>query len=146
MGNSQARSGGGLLGCCSTSGAEASYDDYPHGQQQKMQPRRIIYSTREMEEGCSGGQSYGNRNLLQAAGAQYQDSVPLQHTYRDSFQKSPRNAGTFSLKEQMRVHSGLVTGILSSWVKSMSFSQRKYMGFRCKYEYDAKALLLCTEK
>ena len=28
----------------------------------------------------------------------------------------------------------------------MSFAQRKFMGFRCKYEYDTKAILLCTDK
>ncbi len=28
----------------------------------------------------------------------------------------------------------------------MCFAQRKFMGFRCKYEYDAKAVLLYTDK
>ena len=28
----------------------------------------------------------------------------------------------------------------------MCFAQRKFMGFRCKYEYDAKAVLVYTDK
>lgn len=28
----------------------------------------------------------------------------------------------------------------------MSFAQRKFLGFRCKYEYDAKAVLLYSER
>ena len=28
----------------------------------------------------------------------------------------------------------------------MSFAQRKFMGFRCKYEYDAKVVLIASDK
>ena len=28
----------------------------------------------------------------------------------------------------------------------MSFAQRKFMGFRCKYEYDTKAIAVYTDK
>ena len=31
-------------------------------------------------------------------------------------------------------------------VIGMSFAQRKFMGFRCKYEYDTKAVAIYTDK
>ena len=33
-----------------------------------------------------------------------------------------------------------------SGVTHFAFAQRKYVGFRCKYEYDVKCLLIATEK
>lgn len=86
-----------------------------------------------------------DENPFNCGAAQYQDSAPLRHTYGDNKQPSVscRSSGTFNLKEQLRLNSGLNP---ASSVKIMSFAQRKYMGFRCKYEYDAKAVLLSTEK
>ena len=45
----------------------------------------------------------------------------------------------------------LSTGIRSSSGKlggafTMSFSQHKFMGFRCKYEYDAKVVIIASDK
>lgn len=60
----------------------------------------------------------------------------------------------FDLKEQIRLDTGVRNGDQEGpagphdeeGVQMMCFAQRKFMGFRCKYEYDAKALLFCTQR
>ena len=47
----------------------------------------------------------------------------------------------------LRIDTEVLTHELGeSGVTHFSFAQRKYVGFRCKYEYDIKCLLIATEK
>ena len=54
---------------------------------------------------------------------------------------------SFNLKEMLRIDTEVLTHELGeSGVTHFGFAQRKYVGFRCKYEYDIKCLLIATEK
>ena len=56
-------------------------------------------------------------------------------------------AESFNLKELIRIDTDLNdTSLGASGVTHFAFAQRKYVGFRCKYEYDVKVLLIATEK
>ena len=56
-------------------------------------------------------------------------------------------AESFNLKELIRVDTEFTENALgSTGVTQFSFAQRKFVGFRCKYEYDVKALLIATDK
>ena len=56
-------------------------------------------------------------------------------------------AEAFNLKEVLRFDTEVLTNDLGeTGVTHFSFAQRKYVGFRCKYEYDVKCLLIATEK
>ena len=56
-------------------------------------------------------------------------------------------ADVFNLKEMIRVDTDVLTNELDeSGVTHFMFAQSKYVGFRCKYEYDFKYLLIATEK
>ena len=56
-------------------------------------------------------------------------------------------AQSFNLKEMLRIDTEVLTHELGeSGVTHFGFAQRKYVGFRCKYEYDIKCLLIATEK
>ena len=46
----------------------------------------------------------------------------------------------------MRINTGIVSSGGKTGAFTMSFAQRKFMGFRCKYEYDAKVVLIASDK
>ena len=51
------------------------------------------------------------------------------------------------MKELLRIDTDLSESALgSSGIIHTAFAQRKYVGFRCRYEYDVKALLVASEK
>ena len=133
MGNSDSkenRAHGGIFNCCSGSN-DLNYPD----QTTMGRERVIMYSSRSMHQEDSDDE--GRTKV----GTQFKDTVPLSQT-RSTIGPT-HSSGTFNLKEQLRLNTGIRP---SPNIRMMSFAQRKYMGFRCKYEYDAKALLLSSDK
>ena len=51
--------------------------------------------------------------------------------------------GTFNLREQMWLETREWDGVPTI---GMSFAQRKFIGFRCKYEYDAKVVMVYSDR
>ena len=72
---------------------------------------------------------------------EFVESLPLVSENMTPNQKE-LSYGKFNLKEQMRLDTGEWHG---KNIIGMSFAQRKFIGFRCKFEYDAKAVLLYSE-
>lgn len=71
------------------------------------------------------------------------EQIPLVQSPREVKPQKTKLKGTFNLKEQMRMDTGNWKGFNTI---GMSFAQRKFLGYRCKYEYDAKVLLLYSPK
>ena len=70
---------------------------------------------------------------------EFVEKTPLMSNFQEGKTKEELTKGIFNLKEQMRMDTG-------NWKRfntiGMSFAQRKFVGYRHKYEYDAKVVLL----
>ena len=139
MGNSGSKQdyptsgGGGIFACCSSSAAEV----VDHPQMNLFQTRRIA-TARSPNESSDEGEG-------DEIGADIIETAPLEQTSLNG----SKTYGSFNLKEQMRLDAaqGDFQQDGNGFVAlGMSFAQRKFIGFRCKYEYDAKAVLIYSRR
>ena len=102
-----------------------------------------MYSARSMARDSSDSEDEHPFEINQ----NFEDSGPLTLVSPRDGGSGTGRSGAFNLREQLRLNTGILcTGNKPGGAFTMSFAQRKFMGFRCKYEYDAKAVLICSDK